>query len=712
MDNDIDPKPNYLELDEERSKLLEKILLGSSTNARLYSYLNYFQKILSFNRSNIEEAFLSEFLEDYLNVVKRYEVWGNDPELTRKIFEQQLKIKDILFTEDYVVDINNEIARLESQWTDLTNILNGIEQQSTEKRKAYFPVIDNEAPVNCYGLIETITVRINKIDGEDKFIIIPSEKEIEQRIADQIKISWQLALAISKKYVRKHNQYHEVIISFDKKAGFYVGNSLGIALTLTFLEQILKFYNPTYIIKISEGSAFTGGIDTEGNVLNTGEDIIKRKVAAIFYSELNSFVIPKLEETFAYFALKQLKKGYPQRKLKLIPAEDIDDILNRRDLVEIKKQKAIVRTGKFVRNNWISAVATVLLAILFGYLFVMDFDDNPNNVSADGNKIYVINSKGKPLWSFYQPMEKYSYQNPNTFKYMIQLYDIDNDGKNEVIFVQPPIPNSINHIKQSRLVALNNLKDTLWTYTFRDSVVSEREILSSDYSISMIGTTKFENKEVLISWAQNATSFSNAVFLLDIKTGERINKTHWVSGHITGGMIMDINKDNKDDLVLSGIDNGYEEAVLWGLEFKDLDGYRHTMSSYIIKGKPESHLIFYIRIPKLDFENFMGFRSSGIDFASLTYLENDSLIRSHTLSYRDRSMIDRLPLMDYRLKSNLKDFNIYISSSFRVVRDSLVAKGFLDQPYTDTREYIEIQKNNILYWKDSEWVSRKDFDKQ
>jgi hypothetical protein len=250
------------------------------------------------------------------------------------------------------------------------------------------------------------------------------------------------------------------------------------------------------------------------------------------------------------------------------------------------------------------------------------------------------------------------------------------------------------------------LKDTLWSYTFRDSVVSEREILSSDYSINIIGTTKLENKNVLICWAQNATSFSNAVFLLDIKTGKRINKTHWVSGHITGGMIMDINKDNKDDLVLSGIDNGYEEAVLWGLELKDLDGYRHTIPSYIIKGKQESKLIFYIRIPKLDFENYMGFRSSGIDFASLTYLENDSLIRCQTLSFRDRSMVERLPLMDYRFHPNLIDVNIFVSSSFRVVRDTLVAKGLLNPPYTDTKEYIELQKNKILYWRDSKWVDR------
>lgn len=710
MDNGIDPKPNYLELDEERSKLLEKILRSSSSNARLHAYLNYFLKILSFNRPNIEEAFLTEFLEDNLNVIKRYEVWGNDPDLTRKIFEQLLTINDRPFTEDYTDDINNEITRLEKQWTEQSNILNGIENNTNDGRKAYFPVIDNEAPVNCYGLIETVTVRINKTDREDKFIIIPSEKEIEQRIEEQIKISWQLALTISKKYVTKHNQYHEVIISFDKKAGFYVGNSLGIALTLTFVEQILKFYNPTYIINISEGSAFTGGIDAEGNVLDTGEDVIKRKVAAVFFSNLNSFVIPKLEETYAYFALEQLKKVYPQRKLKLIPAEDIEDVLNRRDLVEVKKQKAIVRTGKFVKKNWISAIVTVFLSILFAYLFVMDFDDNPDSYFSDGNKIYVINKNGKKLQSYICFIDKYVYRNQNALKYYIKLKDIDDDGINEIFYIETEKQNSLRQTNQSMLIGIKNLNDTLWTYTFNDSVSSEREILSTDFSLSIIDFTRAGDKEAIICWAQNTTSFANAVFLIDVKTGKRICKTHWVSGHIIGGMLLDLNNDGREDLLLTGIDNGFEEAVIWGVEFDQLDGYRPTIQSYVIRDKKESKPIFYIRIPKLDYEKFMGFRSSGIDFGSLTYLANHNLIRFGTLSYQDRSMLDRLPLMDYQLKSNLKDFNIYVSSSFRVIRDSLVAKGFLKEPYTDTREYIELQKSNILYWKDGKWVKRNELD--
>jgi hypothetical protein len=703
VDSDIDPKPNYLELDEERSKLLEKILLGSSINARLDAYLNYFLKILSFNRSNIEEAFLSEFLEDYLNVVKRYEVWGNDPELTCKIFEQLLKIKDRHFTEDYVVDINNEIARLESQWTDLTNILNGIENNSNAGSKAYFPVLENDAPVNCYGLIETVTVRINKTDRDDKFIIIPSEKEIEQRIQEQIKLSWKLALQISNKYIRKHHQYHEVIISFDKKAGFYMGNSLGIALTLTFLEQILKFYNPTFIINISEGSAFTGGIDTKGNVLNTGEDIIKRKVAAIFYSDLNFFVFPKLEESYAYFALEQLRKVYPQRKLKLIPAEDFDDILNRRDLVEIKKQKAIVRTGKFVKKNWISAIATVLLAILFAYLFVMDFDDNPATFTVDGHYVYIRNKNEKILWqkSFTASKEQTHYV--KLLKHKIRLLDINSDGLNEVLLVDDYEPGTLTKLDPP-LICYDRKGREIWRYNFRDKVNSDRENLSENYNLAILDTLKIFNEKYLFMIASNLESFSSAIFSIKLISGKRNAGTLWTSGHTVNALLNDINYDGKKDIVGLGFDNGYEDLVFFGFEIDTLTSCRSTEEEYLISNYPIKKMSFYIRIPKTDFDEYYKHSTPRLFPESLTYHKQSK--RFSFLTTDDYN--EGYSSINYNFNNDIVLDKIIFPNDFRIRRDTLVAQGKILLPYTDTREYEKKIKDKILYWKEDKWVTLND----
>ena len=393
-------------------------------------------------------------------------------------------------------------------------ILEGKEFEDGEAAKAFFPLIDNDAPEGFYGIIDSVTVRISKGADKDKFIIVPSEKEIEKRILDQCKDSWLLALKLSKKYVKKPYKNHEVIISFDKKHGYYEGNSLGIALTLSFLEQILKFYNPAYIIKIKEQSTFTGGVTDTGEVLSVSEEIIKKKVAAVFFSEINTFVFPKCEETYAYFTLTQLKKSYPNRKLKLIPAEDINDVLNRRDVVDIKKQKLVVRSGKFVKKNWISAVATVLLAILFGYLFVMDFDDNPASFNVDGQSIYIKNINGKLLWKKNLSVPSDLIDSPNYIKGIVKIVDIDSDEQNEVLFAQ--LDDSLSSEKNfSDIKCYSSEGELTWRYTFGDTVSSIREKLLPYYGLIIIDTLTINREKNLFIRANNTFSFSSAILRIE-----------------------------------------------------------------------------------------------------------------------------------------------------------------------------------------------------
>lgn len=696
-----------LELEQKYVELQSFLNEPSSKRTKLIRISEFFDQVLPISNLNLIEAYIAEFLPKYFTLIKAIKIRGLNPEVLVKLKDQLSQLNKFEFVQNYGQEIEDSFTILNNRYELLSTWLNGRLTNPTDNL-IYFPVLEKRSTNELLGFLEIIKVVIS--DGESKFIIEPAESEEDEQLEKQLHLCWEVAVDYCKKHKKKIKPNHTIELKFENKLGVYVGNSFGIALTLAFIEALLKHYNSSTIVNVNGIIAVTGGIDKNSNIISTSKIIIETKVETVFYSDAHIFCVPKTDEIWAEEKLKELKLKYPNRDLKIIGLRDLNDLLDRRQIVDVRKQKLIVRSGKFVKKNWISAVATVILAILFAYLFVMDWDDNPDSYFSDGNKIYVINKNGKKLQSYICFIDKYVYTNQNALKYYIKLKDIDDDGINEIFYIETEKQNSLRQTNQSMLIGLKNLKDTLWTYTFRDSVNSEREILSNNYTLSIIDFINIDDTDLIVCWAQNTTSFSNAVFLIDIKTGERIYKTHWVSGHITGGMLLDLNHDNKEDLLLTGIDNGYEEAVIWGVEFDQFDGYRPTIQSYIIKGKKESIPVFYIRIPKLDYENFMGFRSSGIDFGSLTYLKTDKLIRCGTLSYRDPSMLDRLPLMDYQLESNLKEFNIYVSSSFRVVRDSLVAKGFLKEPYTDTREYIELQKSKILYWKNGKWVKRKDLD--
>lgn len=706
-------KPNLLEIESLRSELIEKSVNTSSNFLRLFLYQNYFGIILPLNNPNLEEAFLKEFLDDYIACICKFEVCGVEPEFAKNIIEQIKKITAIKIAAENLTLLNPEVDRIETQYKKLSLMLEGKDFEDGETNKAFFPLIDKEAPVEhpygtgFYGILDSVTVWINKSAEEDKFIIIPSEKEIEEKIAEQCKKSWLLALHLSKEYVKRPYKYHEVIISFDNKQGFYEGNSLGIALTLSFLEQILKFYNPTYIINIKEQSAFTGGVTEVGEVLCTSEEIIKQKVAAVFFSEINTFVFPKCEETYAYFALTQLKKNYPNRKLKLIAVEEIKDVLNRRDVVDIKKQKLVVRSGKFVKKNWISAVATVLLAILFAYLFVMDFDDNPAFLSADGNTLYTKNKNGKVLWTKLVSISKTEINN-NTFSDIAKILDIDNDRINEIILRGEKDPVTYEFNNSAMVVCYNYQGKVLWNYTFQDTVLSEREILNSEYTVNILDTLTFDGQNSLLMYASNGPSFSSAVFRLDLKTGKRLPGTFWASGHVMDGVIKDIDNDSKPDFVGVGYDNGYEDFVFFAYELDTLIKVRPTTEPYLISGFPVSEMKSYIRFPKTDFDNYYKVRTPGFCINSFSNDENN--LKFIFATAFPKTVDDQE--VGYEVNYNLKNVNVVIDSDFKVQRDTLVAHGKLNQPYTDTDAYKEIIRKNILYWKDGKWVNRFDVEKK
>ncbi len=716
VENKNNKKLNPIELESLRSELIEKTLNTSSNNLRLYLYQNYFEKILFLCNPNIEEAFLKEFFDDYISCICKFEVWGVEPDITKELQEQFKKVSALKIAFENTNLLNSEIDRIEKQLEKLNLILDGKDVEDDETHKAFFPLIDKDAPVEhpygkgFYGIIESITVRINKAVTSDKFIIVPSEKEIEKKILEQCQKSWLLALGLSKKYVKKPFKHHEVIISFDKKQGFYEGNSLGIALTLSFLDQILKFYNPAFIINVKEQSAFTGGVTEAGEVLCTSEDIIKRKVAAVFFSEINSFVFPKCEETYAYFALTQLKNSYPGRKLKLIPVEEINDVLNRRDVIKIKKQKLIVRTGKFIKKNWISAAVTVLLAILFGYLFVVDFDDNPAMVFYNSNQIFVTNKNSKKLFSFPFTLQWGKIEEINKY---LRILDINNDGKNEILFVESPESANSNNLKMSSLSCYDKHKKLLWNYNFDEIVSSNREIMIPEYGIDLVDTVNENGKMVLVAYACNAVSFASAVFKIDLLKGKKIGDAFWCSGHINDAILTDINMDKKKEFIGWASDNGFEQPVIWAMNLDTLQGARPTTQDYQIHDKQEAKLLFYIRTPNTDYDRFANHRQGIPAFIGLFYEEQNNTLCFQTIY----NLAQLKSALIYRLNVKSLELNIFIDDNYRISRDTLVAKGKLKPPFTDTKEYITNLKNQILYWqptsainKNGKWVKREELE--
>jgi len=695
---------------ERRTVEVRSQLNTISFNSKLIFVLyEYYKFLLNIENEQLIQSYLPEFIEEYTHLIKDYTAYYKSPEFTLSLIKQTELLTTQFPASELSESLSSSLNKITNELNNLRELLNGGQLYDQIKDKLCFPLIEESNAEDIQeqtGILETVTIKISRAKNENKFLIVPSETRIEQQLKEQINVSWQQAIIAVKRYVKKIAAYHEVVIHFDKRVGFYRGNSLGIALTISFIEELLKHYNSPIIIRSINSTAITGGVNSGGELIGISKEIIKKKVDCVFFSPIQTFVVPESDMKYADEQLKILKEEFPNRELQIIGISSLNDLLDRRSLINIKKQKLIIRSGKFVKKNWVSAAVAFLLTIIFSYLFVLDFDDNPFSFTVDTQHFYVKNRKGKVLWVKKGLFNRKQIDNPSLLTKYFMIVDINDDGKNEVIITNQLTDLKVPKSTSSSVVCFNNSEELIWQYSFKDEVISKRERLSTEYDALIVDTTTFKGEKNLVLFVNNSTSFSSAIFRLNLSTGERLPGTLWCSGHTTRGIIEDLNHDGQKDVLCVGLDNGYEDAVFFGYNIDNTTIVRPSTDDYLIKDFSIAKMISYIRIPKTDYDILKNYRTPGIESDFFKDDPEGKYYQFIVYSYLD----DMGSTLWYQVNYNLIDVNIIVDNRFRVMRDSLVAHGKLPLPYTDTPEYVNQQKSKILYWNNSKWVKREELE--
>ena len=272
---------------------------------------------------------------------------------------------------------------------------------------------------------------------------------------------------------------------------------------------------------------------------------------------------------------------------------------------------------------------------------------------------------------------------------------------------------SQSEIKENTLTCFNHNGKKIWEYTIEDTVYSFRkgdEILPPPYPLQIIDTVTIDKKRLLYLYGNNRNSFSSLILGIDLKAGKRIEGAFYCSGHMLGAFIKDINNDGIKDIVAKGADNGYGQIVLFGKSLKNFTGFRKTTFEYSLRFGEEAELLFYIRLPKTDLDMLnMRERFASKDMGKFWYdYTKQKIVHRSTFSMEIPKLTSTA--IEYQINNNLKDVELFIFDEFRTVRDTLVAHGKLNLPFTDTPEYKNIIKNKILYYKDGKWVGRDELD--
>jgi len=691
---------------EEKRREIENFLSSPLSDYKKLSLLsNFFSLLLAANNKNLLQAFSAGLIAPLSNYLTVCDVACVPPGKHNRIIATTEAIIASQAFPDTADTLKQSLTSFNEKVKELTAVLNGEDGFVLGKNKYLFPLLDTtNNNGDLYGMLDSITVKITK-GKEEKFHLIPSEKEIEARIKTQIETSWNVAVAYARKNIKHISPHHEVIVSFDKRVGFYVGDSLGVALTLAYINELFLYYNAPLTITAKEGSCFTGSLLQSGEIPSIGEENIKKKVELIFYSQVKTFVLPKEDEPEAEKKLRELKKEYSSRNLKLIAVTDIEDLLTRRNVVDIKKLSIVIRTRKTViGNKLVTALVFALIGIL-SFFYFYQYDDNPASLDHDGTTLFVKNKAGKVLWTKKQNFFKPYLNQENFTKNFFRILDVDNDGKNEILMVAVGVSSEMNSKEKGGITCLKNDGILRWKYVFHDTVKTKREIFTTNWNEPiMFDTASVNGRKILICANSNNASFATAIFKLDLLNGARLPGTFWHAGQTGNGFVKDLNNDGKQELIVVGCSNSFNQAgVLFVLPVDKLNGHGPSSEEYRFYEFPKAELLAYFKIPQTDLSAYFGDRNSNIEPSSLLDRNDISKIVFNSIESVDSSAGSLYYFLDY----NLKDFNVVVSSGFAYPRDKLVKKKILSLPYSDTKEYHELIKSQIQFWNGKEFVTTK-----
>jgi hypothetical protein len=678
------------EIEQKRTELLRSISGINSHRRKIIAISGFFNFLLSLDKKSLIYTYILEFIQDYTRSLSGYTAFYNDPKNSEALLKQAHNIASMNIPDEYKRELSVSSIRLREEINLLYRILNGESGGILTGNHIHFPVLDMGDSGDFKGIIEDIIIDIKRSAEKDEIIIIPSETEIEKRLLDQIRISLKEAVRYIRKYTSKVSGFHKVVIQFDKRIGFYIGNSMGAALTIGLIEKLIELYNIPYKLKINDNVVFTGGINEKGELLKIADNIT-HKMDIVFFSNTEIFSIPQEDYKEADKRLQELLLNYPARKIKLLPVGNIDDILDRRCIVNFRKKNIAERGVRNLRQNW--AVYTLIL-LFTGTLYsfgIIDLDDNPALLEIRGEFIHVMNKNRKDLWS--RKIILNDDISPNNWVNImgLNILDVDNDDKNEVFLCYENMDNT----EQGRIASFNYDGQLRWDYLFSDSVATLKDgNIPGEFSSNIIDILAEEGRYILYGTALHNPNYASAVFKLDASTGQRLPGTLWNAGHLHNGYIEDFDKDGNKELVISCINNGYESCAFFKINIKNISGIAQLPSTqqYNFINMDTANYNNYIIIPKTDFSRYHNMRSNHPVRVGFMYEKS----KSKFYYCIGEGEINSGASLIYYFDPNLENFTVETGDKLRVLRDSLVVRGALEYPLTDTKEYRDTLINRII----------------
>jgi hypothetical protein len=693
---------NPVEIEKAASLLRNRLKLARLPELKLLCGLRFINSISSVNAQNLE-SYLREFVPYLAKAASDSnpnEFLPEEASSLAEFIELLQKTGSTIIHADDLDLLTQLSAKINA--CDYTDYPIGHDTGTDTSIACLFVEYYPDLGLDPRGRMLNLSVTANRISSRadsDDIVVRNPVSEPDDRFLKQARES----IMAAREYLHKrHGLPLKYRYRFDfavKSSGArFTGDSLGVAFAVGAIAALDNAEILRERLAVAQDAAFTGALSVNGDLIPVDGDALKIKIYRAFHSGLKYLIIPREHITAAWNYVKQLEGDKAERKLEIVGADRLDSVAGDPRLMPSKRSSLpahlLRKTWKTKRLYLEIPVLMILMYLLLSLIYApvwFGFDRNPSywEINDSNNRLEVRNKSSQVIWSkqFDFPIIKHA---------TLPAFDIDDDGKNEVLFI-PPTTHECD--ERGHLFCYSHTGDLKFDRFCAKLYEFPPDTAGVMYDAGVYGFAKVGGKPIIISnvtqqlparahirtWDQHGDSL-----------GWYINR-----GHCVYYDAFDVDSDGQEELFFMGFNNCMGCVGLFVLEAESTYGVSPPYdrlgrdSARIKHGNQLCYILFPVteigRIPgELQTEyNIMGvggIRKTDADLYEIYIAESMSA--------------DFEADIIYVLNSQLRVVRAIPTDVMNDHVGDLIAAGKLDHEI----DYGQIL-GNVTYWTDTGWTT-------
>ncbi len=403
------------------------------------------------------------------------------------------------------------------------------------------------------------------------------------------------------------------------------GDSIGLAAALIAYTQLLRPEIMRHERFVSSEVAFTGSIAADGTLLPVNRATLGAKLERACLSPVRYVVVPTANESDARVALAALAERFPNRRLRLIAADRLSDVVENHNIVRSERvcigqfvARKAVRYGRMTKLQvpLLAVLIYVLVCLIYPKAWIW-FDWQVAAIVLDGNHFHAVNKEGRTVWAsgeFDFTLKDYSVEGDTdpTGGHGLVI-DLDNDGSKEVLF--QPIP--LDHSKSDVIQLYDSKGNLLW---------ERRAFVQTDYpgDVAKAGYRQFQaytagelfpftasdGRGYALGWAA-ASMPARQQLVLWAKDSKPVS-VYLHTGSLIGPLARsDVNSDGQLELFFGSTNNRFERACLLIIDPLTMRGVSPPWNEplFLASGMSKGHQMYYVAFPETPLSEGMNCRN-------------------------------------------------------------------------------------------------------